>query len=411
MDRGKQVKAVLARQGWSLRRVPSAGRIRFALGRAGTKRDLCDLSLAPLGDARRPLTPSVRLRARLLPGAALRNGERAGLEELRAALCAFLEPHGQAGPALGERHEGKGGRELLLRTTFACNQRCPFCFVPLTGRAATDSDISAELAALSRHRGPGAKLIISGGEPTVDPRLPVIISAAKLKGFRRFVLQTNAVRFAQGGLLERLLKLGVSDYMVSFHTHKPALYDRITGSRGQYAQAAAGLARLIRSRTSRVTVNVVVNKQNYRDLPGLIDFLGGLVQGRPKSRRVGVYFSMLNEAGHEKAPSWAVSLEAVRPYLGRAVEDCGRLGLSVERFGSESSFPVCVLHSPEAYAARRAFAQDRVRYAERFSGEAGAVGRAKRPSCRSCAYDARCQGVPAAYARMFGLKALGAVDA
>jgi MoaA/NifB/PqqE/SkfB family radical SAM enzyme len=294
----------------------------------------------------------------------------------------------------------------LLRTTFACNQRCPFCFVPLTGRPADLGEISAELDALARQGAAGRELMISGGEPTLDARLPRILALARRKGFRRFVLQTNAVLLDRPGGIERLLRLGVESFMVSFHASTPELYDRVTGSRGLFPRAAAGLARLLRRPACRVTVNVVVNRRNFRDLPRLVDFVAGLAAGVPRGRRPEFYFSMLNEAGHEKVPSWAVDLKDVGPWLRRAVRLCRREGLPVSRFGGETSFPVCLLSEPGRLAARRAYPKDRVRYADKFAGEAGSLGRVKRTACRRCPFDTRCLGVPAPYARLFGLGAL-----
>lgn len=318
-------------------------------------------------------------------------GELYGFEEL-TPLAAPI-------PALAESHEGHEGRDLLLRTTFACNQRCAFCFVDLTGKGADLAEIERALDAQAARSGPRGELTISGGEPASDPRLPAIVAAARARGFRRFVLQTNGVHLARPGLLEELSRLGVKTYLVSLHSHEAAAYDRITGSRGQLPRAVAGLSRLLRARGCGVTVNVVVNAHNYRDLPGLVEFVAKL--GRPS-----LYFSMINELGHQKVPDWTVSLEEAAPFLRAAVARCRAEGLSVSRSGGESSFPPCVLERPALHASPRALPQDRVRYAEDFSGDGGLAGRAKLASCRSCRYDLRCAGVPAPYARLHGLAAL-----
>jgi MoaA/NifB/PqqE/SkfB family radical SAM enzyme len=206
--------------------------------------------------------------------------------------------------------------------------------------------------------------------------------------------------------MERLIELGVTRYFVSFHSHRSGLYDKITASRGQLAAAVGGLTRLLRARTCHITVNIVVNVLNYRDLPDLLGFLAKLRDQVAPRRRLEIYFSMLNETGHEKAPAWSVSLEKITPYLRRAVALCRRTGLRLERFGGESSFPVCLLPEPDPCASPRPLPQDRVRYTEDFSGDSGSIGHVKKPTCRLCRFDARCQGVPAAYARIFGLAAL-----
>ncbi len=310
-----------------------------------------------------------------------------------------LTPLPPAGPTLAESHEGHEGRDLLIRTTFACNQKCAFCFVTLTGKGADLADIERGLDALAARAGPRGELTLSGGEPASDPRLPAIVAAARARGFRRFVLQTNGVYLARPGLLDQLIGLGVKTYLFSLHSHKPAAYDRITGSRGQLPRAVAGLRRLLRAPGCGVTVNAVVNAHNCRDLPELADFVAAL--GSP-----GFYFSMINEIGHLKVPDWTVSLGDAAPFLRRAVARCRAAGLPVSRSGGESSFPPCLFEQPARHASPRSLPQERVRYAEDFSADGGQIGRAKLPSCRSCRYDLRCAGVPAPYARLHGLAAL-----
>ncbi|MCR4296973.1 MAG: hypothetical protein NUW21_15690, partial [Elusimicrobia bacterium] len=61
-----------------------------------------------------------------------------------------------------------------------------------------------------------------------------------------------------------------------------------------------------------------------------------------------------------------------------------------------------------SFAAEGALPQECVRYADDFAAAPADGGRAKRPACRACAYDAKCLGVPAEYARLFGLEALHA---
>jgi pyruvate-formate lyase-activating enzyme len=405
------LKALLARQGWTIQGWRRNGKAGFRIGRPGKKPPLFDIILdraaraAPRDSG--SLAPSFRLRCRRLGGA---GKPPQAAEEMLSALGALLESlHSRKGDktlSRTESHEGRDGRSFLLRSTFACNQKCPFCSVSLSRHMIPATSLERELDLLAREADRKQVLTISGGEPTVDPQLLRIIASARRRGFRQFMLQTNAVLLTRPGLLGSLIKLGVTRYFVSFHSHRQELYDRITGSRGQYPAAVAGLTEVLRAKDCRITVNAVVNALNYRELPALIDFLGGLRSRVSPRRRLEVYLSMINETGHEKAPAWAVSLDQVAPYLRRALARCRALGLPVGRFGGESSFPVCLLPSPRRYASPGSLPQDRVRYTEDFSGAAGSIGHVKKPACRRCPFDGKCQGVPATYARMFGLAAL-----
>lgn len=307
--------------------------------------------------------------------------------------------------AAPEVHGGEDGPALLLRVTRACSQRCPFCFVPRGEGPVPDAELERALDAAAAAMGPRRELTLSGGEPAGDPRLPALVASARRRGFRRFVLQTNAVYLARPGLLERLTALGVRSFLVSLHAPDPALYDRVTASRRQFPLAVRGLARLLRAPGCDVTVNVVVNAANAADLPRIPGLVARLRAGA-RGRRPGFYFSMLNEAGHQTAPDWGVSLADAGPSLRRAVARCRALGFPVARSAGESSFPPCAFDEPARHAPRAPLPQERVR---RGAPDAGgpAVGRSKADACASCRYDARCLGVPAAYARLFGLGALG----
>ena len=401
------VAAQLGRFGWALRLRASKRVLAFRVeGPSGSPGDLVlDGGAEAACREGGSVLPAFHPKARPRPGLAPRQAR--GLSELAAALGLLLESlrgrDGREGPAKAEHHEEAYGDRRLFRVTFACNQRCPFCFIPVSRRRAEPGQLERELDRLAAELKPGAELTISGGEPLVEPRLPEILARARRKGVRRFVLQTNAVGLARPGLARRLVGLGVGAGLVSFHSHRPEVYDRLTGSRGQFPRAVRGLSRLLACAKCAVTINVVVTALNYRELPDLMRFFGALSSGPGPGRRPGVYFSMMNGAGHHQAPWLAVTLKDAAPYLRRALRACRGEGLKVELFGGESSFPVCLLERPRDHAARRNFSQHRMRYAEDFSGELGGVGRAKRPECRGCPFDPRCLGVPAEYARMFGL--------
>ena len=149
MSAASEVRGLLARLGWVLRRRASV----FAVSRAGESRALCEFAIVRASGAGRSLTPGARLQAAPRPGARLKAGEKEGLAKLSSALDLLLEskrgesPAPARGTALAESHEGHEGRDLLLRTTFACNQKCLFCFVPMTGKGADFAEIERELDA------------------------------------------------------------------------------------------------------------------------------------------------------------------------------------------------------------------------------------------------------------------------
>lgn len=401
------VQAALAERGWTMGVAASRGKVVLAVRRGARVIAAWVLEYRG-GDASVPAL----FHLRRLPGTRSSAADAAGLAALSTALCLLFESlRGRAGgkPAVrAETHEAGQGLERILRVTSACNHRCPFCFIPAHAGGADRAGLERELDALASELGPGGTLVLSGGEPTADPRLVELLVSARGRGLKRFVLQTNGAALARPGFVESLLALGVEGFDVSFHAHTPELHARITGSRTTFPKVVEGLGRLLASGRARVTACVLVLAENHRVLPELVGFLGRLSRERLKTGAapLEVAFSFLNGAGMEAAPGLAVDLGKAAPYLRRALARCRKEGLVAQRFTGETAMPPCLVADPAAYAGDIEFSQERVRYAEDFSGETGGVGRAKRPSCRRCAYDARCMGVPAEYARLFGLGAL-----
>lgn len=309
-----------------------------------------------------------------------------------------------------ESHEQGDGIERILRVNHACNQSCSFCFIPADGWKAGLAGVERELDRLAPELGASGVLTLSGGEPLVHPELFDILAAARRRGIARFNLQTNGVPLAKAGVLDRLLALGVGGFDVSFHAHRAPLYDRLTGTKGQHPRAVAALSKLLARNEGYVSVCIVINALNYRHLPAWAAFLGKLARDARRDARepLRVGFTMLNGIGLARSPELAVDLGLVRPYLRRAAARAAREGLIVQRSSGESDLPPCLAEDPASFAAESALPQEGVRYSDDFASGPAGGGRAKRPACRACAYDARCLGVPAEYARTYGLEALHA---
>ncbi|MFI5348108.1 MAG: radical SAM protein [Elusimicrobiota bacterium] len=290
------------------------------------------------------------------------------------------------------------GREAVLRVSFACNQNCGFCYIKRSKKVVPLEEIERRLAPSTPNQFAETNLTISGGDPATHPRLADIVASARKKGFRHISLQTNAVGFSAPGLVR---KLGPLMYFVSFHSHIPAIYDRLTGSKGQFPLALRGIGNILELADNVLIFNIVVTNLNYAGLPGHVEFVAGL--SRPRKTRI--FFLMLNDIGLLKAPELAVDLRFVAPSLDKALRRCRERGLEVEPFVGNGAIPLCQTNDPSRYAGVNAHAQDGVRYGDEIDGD-DARGRAKRTSCKTCRYDGKCRGVSVAYARRFGLEPL-----
>lgn len=99
-----------------------------------------------------------------------------------------------------DHHRTKG----LVRVTMACNERCPFCNVPVEDyerpvppQEEVDRELDAFIASGER------TLTLSGGEPTLmKERLLGVITAARGRGVPFVELQTNAIDDGRRFVLE-----------------------------------------------------------------------------------------------------------------------------------------------------------------------------------------------------------------
>lgn len=96
----------------------------------------------------------------------------------------------------------------IVEITDHCNLRCPTCYAAsgperLTHRSF--DEVVAMLDAVVASEGQADVVQISGGEPTLHPRLFDILDAAKARPIRHLMLNTNGIRIAQEpGFAERL---------------------------------------------------------------------------------------------------------------------------------------------------------------------------------------------------------------
>lgn len=123
------------------------------------------------------------------------------------------------------------GRVSAVVFTQGCNFRCPFCHNGrLLRMAASTRDLVPEedvLDHLAARRGRLGGLVVSGGEPTLQPALPAFLRKVKALG-HDVKLDTNGSRPAA---LEALLAEGLLDYVAMDVKAPWRAYDRLTGVR------------------------------------------------------------------------------------------------------------------------------------------------------------------------------------
>lgn len=307
-------------------------------------------------------------------------------------------PFASVDRALGS--QGREEAQVLVRLTRRCNQDCPFCSAPVLEQEPSDAQLEDCLRAAASAF-PGCLFTLTGGEPTLRRNwMEYARLALRTPGIGAVQVQTNAVAFSRPRFScpEPDPRLW---FFVSLHAADEPLYDLLTRSHGQWDRAVRGTIRLLRE-GHRVILNVVVGSANAAHLPDLIGRLPDLFAGLPLPE---VHVSVLMCPPHRpEADIWLIPYDELIPYLRRAVETARLAGVPMSPLASSThaSIPPCFL-SPSERATMRSRP---ILRPEETGYEDLSKPWVKAHRCRECAADLHCLGVPAPYARRFGLGGL-----
>ena len=280
-----------------------------------------------------------------LPRVALASGLAANMESqlhpivsdrMRRRLTAVSSIEDQVARELVVRDEGRGVDgpipEYTVRINFHCNQACEFCFVSTHLPSPAETAVTSAIESAGRER---AALVISGGEPTLNPRLVDYVQLARRLGVRTIELQTNATRLGDRELTHRLAAAGIDRAMVSLHGSTAAISDAITGVPGTFAATLQGIDELVLT-AIHVRLNFVFCQANREDFPRFVDLVAErwpTLLGSPWPD-VGIVFSFV--ASHtDVVPRTAAlipSFSAVMPSLRMGLSRARALGLRVTGF-------------------------------------------------------------------------------
>jgi sulfatase maturation enzyme AslB (radical SAM superfamily) len=137
------------------------------------------------------------------------------------------------------------GSRLWLYSNFDCNLACDYCCARSSPRAAARRlPVSVAQRACEELAGLGGReILITGGEPFLDPELPELIAAAAR--WAPVTVLTNAMVIG-GGSRRRMLDAidpAQVTMQVSLDSGTPALHDRHRGA-GSFERARAGIGLL-----------------------------------------------------------------------------------------------------------------------------------------------------------------------
>ena len=268
----------------------------------------------------------------------------------------------------------------LVPLTTDCNQRCVFCSAHGRGDSTALKDALRRVREIAAAGGRLAAL--SGGETTFSGHLPRVIAFARAKGLE-VEIQTNGLTSCYPARAARLAALKPDLFNVNFPSHRAAVNDRLTGTRGTLPLREAGVRNLLAA-GAPVRLTHIVSSLNYRDLPAFARYAAKKFPGLKY-----IQFSYLKGVGlAAAAPRLLPPYAAAAPYLRRALAACAGAGVEA-----------VVDHIPPCFLGR--WCGRHVDFLKAGAGEDTSLARAEKrllPACRGCALAGRCFGPRAEHA-------------
>lgn len=285
---------------------------------------------------------------------------------------------------LYRRPDGTTAEAHVIRIGFRCNQACRFCFVS-THLPSVSRDRVTEAIETAASR--GAIVVLSGGEPTLDPDLGRWVALAKARGAPEIELQTNATRLGRPDAARSLADAGVDIAFVSLHAATAEISDAITGAPGTFDQTLAGLDALAVTSIA-VRINYVLCRPNAAQFPAFVD----LVATRWPRAAITVSFVGTSTDLVPRTPDLVPPYAEVLPPLREGLRRAESHGLVVDGFDSMCGLPLCL--APVDASRFAALAEPPPDY---DGGEF-----IHPPPCDGCSLRTRCFGLRRGYADLYG---------
>jgi len=270
-----------------------------------------------------------------------------------------------------------------VRITTSCNNRCVFCYVDRTHEV-QPAELNEKIARIPAD---AREVVVTGGEPTIDPDLFRTLRRIREHTPADLTLQTNGLMAYYPEFVERLESAGVRRVIVSCPAHEPARYKALTG--GDFALFQRGLDNLSASGLELV-LNALITKPTASRLPDLARW----VAERFGSRAAIIFSTLIPTPG-----TALVSYTTIRPHLERAATVLLEADLRFLVAGLYGP-PPCLLGEVAEFSETLLYLNPNVH------GETGEERFTKAESCSTCCYDRICPGVWREYAERFHLDEL-----
>ncbi|MFA6090201.1 MAG: radical SAM protein [Candidatus Gracilibacteria bacterium] len=163
---------------------------------------------------------------------------------------------------------------VWVRIASACNNKCIFCLdsEAQNGTFADEEEVKKQILEGFKE-GYENRVIISGGEASINKKFSKYIEYAKEVGYDRVQTVTNGNSFASEDFCKKVFEAGLEEVTFSFHGHNERLHDYLVATPGAFKKSLKGLI-FIRKNYPNIIINVdvVINKINVGFLPEIVKF-------------------------------------------------------------------------------------------------------------------------------------------
>jgi MoaA/NifB/PqqE/SkfB family radical SAM enzyme len=205
-------------------------------------------------------------------------------------------------------------RRVKVHTGLKCNAKCRFCYYwdSLDAENPPTEEIKAKLRYAKKH---GIKDIdFSGGEPTVRPDFPELVSYAKELEFRYICVITNGIRLANKEYFKELISNGLNDVLFSLEGCNAEVHDYLTQVPGSFEKVNKAI-QYAKEFGIKLRTNTTVTSINYKYLPELAKYLA-------KLQSDAVNFILFNDwcSAHKIIQDMACRYSEAAPYLKESID-------------------------------------------------------------------------------------------
>lgn len=206
---------------------------------------------------------------------------------------------------------GKMTERTRLFTGYSCNIKCKFCFYKGRKEIPKVDGLIYQQLIVGKNYGI-RDWDISGGEPTILPHWFEMLEKMSYMKFRNIACITNGYKFADPDFLAKSMDHGLNEVLFSLHGSRRHIHDQMTGIKGSFDYLQRAISNAMYNNI-KIRINVVVTKDNYKDLPEIARYVDGIIH--PTAFNF-LPFRMENSASKDNV----VKYSDIVPYIKDAID-------------------------------------------------------------------------------------------